>query len=116
MPIPKISSFHFGKIYIDDQCYTKDIIIFPNRVYSQWWREAGHTLSVHDLREVLPSQPRILIVGTGVFGRLKVPHETCDYLEAVGVEVIIQRTQEACLTYNRLCQEGDIVAALHLAC
>jgi len=116
MPAPEITFYRFGEIGIGGQKYNKDVLIFPERVYTNWWREMDHSLSVHDLREVIPSNPEILIIGTGTFSRMKIPAETISFLEAKGIQVIYQSTKNAVQTYNQLCHEKQVVAALHLTC
>ena len=116
MTVPEVTSYRFGEIGIKGQKYTKDVIVFPDRVYTKWWRETGHSLSMHDLREVLPAHPRVLIIGTGIFGRMRVPKETREGLAREGIQVIIQKTKDAIQTYNRLREDGSGVATLHLSC
>ena len=112
-----IDSYSFGRIVIDGRRYTNDVIVFPNRVMDNWWRKEGHRLDIEDLKEVFEEKPEVLIVGTGRWGLVRVPAETRDYVESKGMELIIQRTKEACETYNRLKQSGkNVVAALHLTC
>ena len=112
-----IDSYSFGRIVIDGRSYTADVIVFPNRVVDSWWRKEGHRLDIEDLKEVFEEKPEVLIVGIGSWGLVRVPTETRDYVKSKGIELIIQRTKEACETYNRLKQsERKLVAALHLTC
>jgi len=112
-----IDSYDFGRIVIDGKKYTSDVIIFPNRVMSGWWRKEGHQLYVNDLSEVLKEKVEVLVVGTGYSGLMKVSVETRDFIKKEGFELIIQPTQEACKTYNGLVKSGKkVVAALHLTC
>ena len=55
-------------------------------------------------------------MGTGYQGLVTVPLETLRPLESAGFEVIVERTGQACETYNRLVEKGSVIAALHLAC
>lgn len=34
-----INSYDFGRIVVDGKAYTSDVIIFPDRVNSYWWRK-----------------------------------------------------------------------------
>ncbi len=113
---PIIENYRFGKIEISGKIYTKDVIIFPDHVMANWWRKKGHKLSVKDLRGVLDAQPDVLVIGRGAVKRMKVPHSVREHVEAQGIEVIAQGTEEACQTYNRLREEKSVIAALHLAC
>ena len=112
-----IDSCDFGRIVIDGKQYTSDLIIFPNRVMSGWWRKEGHRLHINDLDEVVKEKTGVLIIGTGHSGLMKVPTETKEFMEGKGFELIIQPTEEACKTYNSLVKSGKrILAALHLTC
>jgi hypothetical protein len=114
MKIPKIESYRFGKIVIDGKSYQKDVIIFPEGVRPNWWRQLGHSLSIADLEDVIATHPKALIVGLGAFSRMVIPAATLAQLEAVVIEVLASKTETACQIYNQHRDEGDIMAALHL--
>ena len=111
-----IESYAFGKIVIDGKEYTGDVIIFSDRIKADWWRKEGHRLHVEDLVEVLEEQPEMLIIGTGYYGYMEVPRETRELLEQRGIEVIAEKTSEACDTYNKLTGNKKAIVALHLTC
>ncbi len=111
-----IESHGFGYIVIDGQRYTSDVIIYPDHVESHWVRRSGHTLIQEDLPGVLEVGAQTLVVGIGNAGLMRVPSETMEYLQSAGLRVIVQRTGQACETYNRLAELGPVIAALHLAC
>jgi len=109
--------FHdFGKITINGKRYTTDVIIFPDHVRDNWWRNQGHSLSIEDLREVVQAKPEVLIVGTGYNGCMKVPDEVLEHFTSRSIEVIVEKTGEACKTYNRVASTKRVVAAFHLTC
>jgi hypothetical protein len=83
----KIEHYSFGKITVDGQTYTSDLIIYPDRVDASWWRKEGHNLQPEDLKDVLNAKPDVLIIGTGFFGVMRVPKETTDYLKSKGIRV-----------------------------
>jgi len=111
-----IESHGFGYIVIDGRRYTSDVIVYPDRVESHWIRRRGHRLAPEDLDLSFEVDARTLVVGTGNAGLMRVPSETLDYLQSAGLEVIVQRTGQACETYNRLAEQGPVIAALHLSC
>ena len=111
-----IESYSFGRILIDGKSYTSDLIIYPDRVEDDWRRKSGHTLVPEDLERLLQDETGTLVVGTGNAGLMRVPTETLDHLQSAGLEVIVQRTGQACETYNRLAEQGPVIAALHLSC
>jgi hypothetical protein len=114
--VATIESYTFGRIVVDGTSYTSDVVLYPDRVQARWRRKVGHRLDPDDLEGLLEQEARTLIVGTGKYGLMRVPLETVEYLESHGFEVIVQRTDEACETYNRLSERGPVVAALHLSC
>ena len=116
MSVPKIETCRFGHLVVDGQSYDKDVIVLPNRVLPGWWRLEGHVLHPDDLEAVWAAEPEMLVVGQGAYGRMRVPAETRQALQAAGIELIAQPTEQACQTYNRLRQQRAVAAALHLTC
>lgn len=111
-----IDSYSFGNIAIDGKTYNQDVIIYPDHVEGSWWRKEGHSLLIEDLQDVIKSNPDVLIVGTGNSGLMKVPSHTKDHLEALGMKLIAQPTEQACRSYNGICKSQKVIAALHLTC
>jgi hypothetical protein len=112
-----IGAYRFGEIEIDGHVYTSDIIITPERVVDNWWRQEGHRLAIADLDDVVAAKPDVLVVGTGYFGRMAVSDDARRYLEAHGIRVREARTRQAVQELNHLReQHARVVAALHLTC
>ncbi|MFQ5587052.1 MAG: Mth938-like domain-containing protein [Thermodesulfobacteriota bacterium] len=112
----RIAHYSFGRIVVDGESYTSDIIIYPDRVDSSWWRKEGHNLSIDDLKGVIDAAPQVLIIGTGYNGSMAAPQETVEALTSRGMELHVLGTTQAIELYNRLEQDGKVVAALHLTC
>ncbi len=112
-----IDSYSFGRIRIDGVDYTSDVLVFSGRVRDRWWRREGHNLCMEDLVEVLADPPRLLVVGTGYYGNMRVPEETLAALRGQGIEVKVCPTGDAVAELNRLQREAArVVGALHLTC
>lgn len=112
-----IDSYSFGRIVIEGREYTSDLIIYPEHIQANWWREEGHRLGLDDLKGVLEYGPDFLVVGQGSYGRMKVSREVNEEMEDRGIEIIAERTGRAIDSFNRLLREGKrAVAALHLTC
>lgn len=116
MTAPKVKNYSFGKMEVDGERYSKDLVLLPDRVESNWWRERGHRLAVEDLQEVFDAAPDVLVVGTGAYGAMKVPDETRRAIEAEGIELHIAQTGDAWRTYNRLQEQRRAAGAFHLTC
>lgn len=112
-----VEAYDFGTIRIEGETYTSDVIIMPDTVRGSWWRREGHNLSIEDLTDVIDAKPNVLVIGTGYYGRMKVPADTRSYLESRGIEVHAARTDKAVKEFNELQRRiGKVVAALHLTC
>jgi len=116
MCVPKIDTYQFGQIIIDGQKYTNDLIIFPDKISSNWWRVQGHSLSVEDLQEVLTSPPQVLIIGTGAYGQMKVPQKTISMIQEKIPKMYILDSVAACKQFNEIREVVNAVLAIHLTC
>jgi hypothetical protein len=112
----KIEHYSFGRITIDGKTYTSDVIIYPDRVDSSWWRKEGHLLQIADLKDIMSVKIPVLIIGTGFYGTMRVPKETLEYLKSNKIEVYIEKTQKAVGLYNEIASTKPAIAALHLTC
>lgn len=112
----KIDSYDFGKIVVDGITYSSDIILVEGRVNSSWWRKESHLLEPADLEDVVRAEPEFLVIGTGHSGVMRVPRETQDFLRSKGIDFVIERTGDACKTYNQTAQNRKVAAVLHLTC
>lgn len=111
-----IEDYSFGKIIINGKTFTKDLIIFPERIEPSWWRKEGHLLQIEDLEDVIKEKPELLIIGTGYYGVMRVPEEVVNALKKQGIEVIIKKTAEAVEIYNKRDRTKKTIICLHLTC
>jgi hypothetical protein len=111
----RLERYSFGRILVDGQEHTRDVIVLPGRVVGDWWRREGHSLRVEDLRDVLDELPSRLIVGCGAHGRLSPDTRALESLRTRGIEVEVMPTADAVRRYGEL-DEREAAAALHLTC
>jgi hypothetical protein len=114
-PVATVTDYSFGRVVVDGTEHTRDLIVLPGRVVTDWWRREGHSLAVDDLADVEEELPPRLILGCGAHGRLKPPHDVLEELRSRGIEVEPLPTAEAVQRYG----ESDprtTAAALHLTC
>lgn len=116
MRSPEIQDYQFGRMVVDGEPHTRDLILLPDRVVANWWRKEGHQLDVEDLREVLDADPEVLVVGTGAYGLVQVPEETCQAVETAGIQLRAARTGKAWRMYNDLRERRRTAGAFHLTC
>ena len=111
----RIGEYSFGRVVIDGEEHSRDVIVLPGRVVGDWWRRDGHSLVAEDLDAVIDELPERLIVGCGANGRLR-PHPTLlDALAARGVALEALPTAAAVERYGEL-DPARTAAALHLTC
>lgn len=112
-----IESYDFGEIKIDGKTYTSDIIIYPDRVDTSWWRKTSHELGPSDLPDrVFKENIDAILVGTGYNGYMRVLPETKKLIESKGIRLLVQDTKKACETYNQLSKKEKVIVLFHLTC
>jgi hypothetical protein len=113
--MPRIEGYRFGRVLVDGEEHTKDVIVLPDRVVPRWWRREGHALVLEDLEAVMEDLPERLVVGTGASGQMRPDPDAVDRLRRRGVEVEALTTNQAVRRYGEL-DPSQTAAALHLTC
>jgi hypothetical protein len=117
----KIKFVRFGEVKIDGKRYTEDLVIVggkielrdkqPSKKHKK--RFDGHTpLSI---KEMIPWECKLLIVGTGAEGLLPVMKKIYKRAEEYGVRLVVVPTPKAC----ELLSKADLSntnAILHVTC
>jgi hypothetical protein len=110
-----IEHYDFGRILVDGQEEQRDLIILPDRVVQNWWRQDGHALTLKDLDDVWDDLPEHLVIGTGAHGRMRPDPHVLQRLQTRGVTVESLLTGHAVRRYGEL-DPLRTAAALHLTC
>ncbi len=111
-----IKKYQFGKIMIDDSIYQTDLIVFSDHIQENWWRENGHFLKITDLKSVIDYKPEVLIIGTGMYGLMRVDDFVIKKLKEQGIKkILVEKTNHACEKYNKEVSRKK-AAALHITC
>ena len=113
--MPRIEGYRFGQLVVDGKEQTRDVIVLPERVLTNWRRANGHRLVLADLEDVIEELPERLVVGTGAYGQMHPDPEAVEQLRQRGVEVEALPTDEAVRRYGEL-DPRRAAAALHLTC
>jgi len=114
-----IETFEWGRYRINGDVHSadgegvgKDICIVAGEV-TAWDARQGHRLKPEMVTCVLGQDVSTLVIGTGVRGRIRVLKKTRKVIAAGGIDtLIIETTDRACESYNRLVREGQPVALL----
>ncbi len=113
----RIEEFSFGKIIIDGNMYTNDVIVYPEKVRPEWWRDDGHNCQPEDIDEIINYGPELLVIGTGDQGRMQIPEDTRSVVGDHDIELISAPTPQAVNLYNEKTKNGiKVVGAFNLTC
>lgn len=112
-----IEKNEFGSIQIDGKSYTTDILIYPDgQISDRWWRRHGHQLALEDIEALIAAEPEIIVIGTGVYGRM-LPEPGLEQVMADrGIELVLAPTSDAVSFFNRLPSSRRKGAGFHLTC
>ena len=111
-----INSYTFGRFVVDGKPYESNIILFNSRIKIARCLP-NHELTLNDISPLIEFSPEYIIIGTGANGVMPVTKETEDFIKENGIKLIVEKTDDACKTYNALISENKKVAAfLHNTC
>lgn len=105
----------FGRVTIDGEELTRDVIVLPGRLVRNWRRKDGHGLVLQDLADVLDELPEHLIVGTGAAEQPRPEAHALRRLRELGIRVELLPTDLAVRRFGESNPAGT-AAALHLTC
>ncbi len=105
-----IRTYAAGQIIINQDSYTRSVIVLPGRIIADWPPQRFEDLTLAHLETLVPLSPELVILGTG--RRQHFPHaELLAPLVGSGIGWEVMDTGAACRTYNILMGEGRNVAA-----
>ncbi|MEK7666669.1 MAG: Mth938-like domain-containing protein [Pseudomonadota bacterium] len=105
-----IRTYAVGQIIVNQDSYTRSLVVLPVQVIADWPPQAFAELAVAHFAALVSLRPELLILGTG--RRQRFPHaELLAPLVGAGIGWEIMDTGAACRTYNILMGEGRNVAA-----
>lgn len=112
-----IKSYKFGEIEINNKIYQNDVIIYPDKLNENWWRNEGHRLHVNDIKGFKDYNLDAVVIGTGASERMKVDLSLKEYFDLHDIDYHIFNTKRAVKKHNELIEQGKkIITALHLTC
>ena len=109
-----IDSISFGKLLFQGKVSRSDTIVYKDRMNTKWWIEKRNLIEPGDLDEVLKENPEAVVVGRGFMNLIDISDQAVEALKAEGAEVIIEKSDEAAETFNRLAGVKRTVGLFHL--
>lgn len=111
-----INAYVYGKMIIQGQHYTEDLILYPGPVVAPWQRHNHHKVNITDIAVILDEQPDYFIIGTGSVGGMQVLPEAQEHLLEQGIQLVFEPTEFAYRLYNHICEKSWVIGAFHLRC
>lgn len=112
--LPMVQAFEFEKIVIDGKEFKTDVMIYPDGQIKKWKRKDEHELQLDDVKKILKQNPKLVIVGLGTIGNLKVQPSVYDELDKVGISVLSFKTEKAIETYKEQREKQGTAALFHV--
>jgi hypothetical protein len=111
-----IDSYTFGTFIIDAKKFDSNVKLIQEKAVKCRYFE-DHIIELNDFTDIIDKKPEYIIIGTGASGVVHVPEEIKEYIEKAGIKLIIEKTVDACDTYNDLIKKKKKVCALlHNTC
>ncbi len=119
-----IEEYKFGFIVIDGKTYQHDIGINWVGDIFEWPRAESHIIDIEDIVDALEQNPETIVIGTGESGMAQVTTRAKKEIEVRGIELIIDKTEQATKTFNirkeeSIEEEGvqeKVIGLFHLTC
>ena len=117
---PKITSFSWGRLQIDDGSAYRDVKLYPGGSREWNWHETGTShrpgIQIGDVQELLDHGATIVILSRGMNGRLQVRTETLEKLKERGIKTHVLLTEEAVRLYNEIRKSQPVGGLFHSTC
>ncbi len=115
--MPQIENYSFGSMTVDQKRYKDDVTIIGETVSGSWWRSQGHFCQESDLEEVFAARPKVLVIGQGSSGMMRVSPGVAARCKKLSISLHAEPTGQAVERFNELALAGKNVAgAFHLTC
>jgi len=119
-----IEEYKFGSVTIDGKTYNHDVEVRWTGHVFDWLRKKSHVIDSDDIKRALEQNPETIIIGTGESGIAKVSDRLKQEVESKGIQLIIDRTEQATKTFNIINdesrdEEGEqrkVIGLFHLTC
>jgi len=117
----KIEGTEFGSITIDGKTYDHDVVIDLSGAVAKRKKRlskerygTSHIISKAEAKAIFEKGCRLLIIGAGQDGNVRLSDEAGDYFKKHGCTVVLRRTPEAVDAFNR--SGGHKIALMHVTC
>lgn len=112
-----IDNYSFGSISVNGVTYRSDIKILNDAVIPNWWRAAGHRVTLAEISDILADDVDVCVIGQGASGLMRLASDIPPALQKRNILLVAQRSGLAAKAYNEHLSAGrSVAAAFHLTC
>ncbi len=119
-----IQEYRFGSITVNGKNYTEDVEVRWTNEVLDWTFRERHLINVEEVKRAVEQNPEIIVIGTGEPGLAEVTEETKEFIRGKGIELIVDKTEDAVKTFNVINEESleeegrqkKIIGLFHLTC
>lgn len=119
-----IEEYRFGQAIIDGKKYDNDIEVRWTDEVLPWEFRERHLIDVEEIKRAVGQNPETIIIGTGESGLAEVTKGAQNYIKESGIELIIDKTEEAIKTFNVMKEDSleeenkqrKVIGLFHLTC
>ena len=118
---PRVDETKFGSITIAGSVFNYDVLIRLNGQVEKRKKKlskevfgTSHTISLAEAEYVYEEGARLLVIGSGQSGQVKLSDEAADYFTRKNCRVELLPTQEAISAWNSA--QGAVIGLFHITC
>ena len=109
-----IESVSLGKLLFKGKVSRSDTIVYKDHMNTKWWIENRTCIEPGDLEEVIKSEPEVVVVGLGFMMPIKISDAAVAALKNKGIEVFVEKSEQAAELFNKYTAEKKTVGLFHL--
>jgi hypothetical protein len=117
---PMILHVSWGRMEVEGHGAFRDAKVFPGGAREWDWKETSTShipgIQPADVEELVEKGATRILLGTGMWGRLRVCPETIALLREKGIEVSVMKTPEAIAFYNEMRDYERVAGLFHTTC
>jgi hypothetical protein len=118
---PQIDAVRFGAITVEGQRIAHDIVITPDGTVckrktdlSKQLYGTSHKLSLAEIQSIWIPGTETLVVGAGLFGRVRLSPQAAAFLSERGCDVKLCPLRKAIRVWND--SRGQVIGLFHITC
>lgn len=117
---PRIKQLVWGRLETDDGHIYADAKLYPGGSASWDWHMSGtdhvQGIQVQDIQELVEAGAKVIVMGKGIYGRLRVAGRIIHMLEQQGIKTHALPTSQAVALYNELAASEPVGGIFHSTC